>query len=135
MVLKGKIYAWDEPLPLGKVVITDSQGRYKQPTKGVTADVNGNYRLDVEEADYIKAFGGGMVEQIIKVSDVCSQNSCNFDIKLKGKYKEEEAVYVYAPQKKPKLKVNTEKLALYGGASLLALALGILIFANIKKEK
>jgi len=133
MILQGKIYAWDEPLPLGKIVITDSKGVYKQPTKGVTADADGNYRIDVESTDYIKAFGGGMVDQIIKISDVCSRNTCNFDIKLKGKYKQEEAVYVYAPKKKLKLKLKTEKLALYGGISLLALVLGIIIFKNIKK--
>ena len=78
MRLSGKISAWGETLPSAKVVVTDSQGVYKQPVKGVLSDVLGNYSIDVATSDYLKVTSYGLLDKRIKVSEVCKQNNCNF---------------------------------------------------------
>ncbi|MHC4293286.1 MAG: hypothetical protein ACYSTX_03240 [Planctomycetota bacterium] len=133
MVLTGKIYQWDEVLPLGKVVVANSLGHIKKPTNGVVADVNGKYTITVNPDDYLLARGSGMRDKLIKVSEVCKQNSCNFDIRLEGMYSQQDEVVVvgHRPQVEYK-KPSWSKYLLIAGISLVGVAA---ILYGIKKLK
>jgi hypothetical protein len=135
MILKGKTYQWDEVLPFTKVMVVDALGFVKQPVNGVTSDINGDYSITVNSSDYILARGSGMRDKKIKVSEVCTQNNCNFDIKLEGMYKDVEEVTVVGnrpvtPQNPTR---NWNKIALITGLSVLGVV--AIIFGISKLNK
>lgn len=98
MVVSGKTKGWGQVLPFTKVIVTDKNGVIKQPVNGVVSDNKGKYSIIVTENDYLTARASGFLDKRIKVSEVCSQNSCNFDIDLAGKTQEEEEVTVVRPK-------------------------------------
>ena len=135
MRLSGKISAWGETLPSAKVVVTDSRGVYKQPVKGVLSDVLGNYSIDVDSSDYLKVTSYGLLDKRIKVSEVCKQNNCNFDIKMAGKEQDVQEMFVYGQSSKPKVEkkeFNWKLIALFGGLLIIA---ATAIYVGNKKLK
>jgi hypothetical protein len=133
MILSGKILQWGEPLPLAKLVVVNSLGHVKSPTNGVTADLDGRYTINVNPDDYLRVSDGG-IQKRIKVSEVCKQNSCKFDIRLEGRHQEQEAIEVIAVRK-PKAeykKPSWSKYLLVAGLSLIGVAA---IAYGIKKMK
>ncbi len=71
MIIKGKIVDLNgEPQVGANVFISDSSGNVLNPPKGVTADVDGKYKLNVEAGGktYITASFVGM-EKLTKLAD------------------------------------------------------------------
>jgi hypothetical protein len=134
MILSGKTYQWDEILPFAKIVVVDSSGVIKQPTNGVVSDIDGNYKITVSASDYLRVTGAGMRDKRIKVSEVCKQNSCNFDIVMEGSYKDEVEVTVVGkrPTKTYK-KPSWAKYMLIAGASLIGVAAIVYGISKMKK--
>ena len=136
MLLSGKTYQDNEVLPFGKIVVVNSLGILKKPTNGVVADIDGNYSINVNPDDYIRVTGGGNVEQRIKVSEVCKQNSCNFNVRLTARTQDVQEVFAvgYRPKveraeyKKP----SWTKFLLIAGISLVAISA---IVYGIKKMR
>ena len=138
MKLSGKTYQWDEILPFANIVVVNSLGIIKQPTNGVVSDIDGNYTINVSADDYLRVTGSGMREKRIKVSEFCKQNSCNFDIRLEGMYKEEDEVTVIGYRPKPNVagykKPSWTKFILIAGISLVGVAAIAYGVSRIKKK-
>lgn len=133
MRLSGKVIGFTgEPLYGAKIVVTDSKGVIQRPTVGATSEPDGGYVINPKSSDYLTIKTVGHLDKRIKVSEVCKQNSCNFDIKVSGKEQEVTPMYVFGSKSKVEDKFNWKKIALIAGISLLGVAA---IIYGVKKLK
>lgn len=128
MKLSGKILQDGDTLPMVNVFVSDAEGNFKSGNKGTAGDVDGNYSIDVASTDYVTASFAG-AKKTVKASDVCTQNSCNFDFVLGGNTLNEVVITAFKDEDK---KPNWKKIALISGISLIGL---IAIVYGIKKMK
>jgi len=128
MNVKGKIYSGSETLPMANVYISDSKGKITIPNKGTTSDIDGNYSIDAEMSDYLTASYVGIGTKTVDISDVCSQNSCNFDFKIGGEGITLPEFTVMAKSGK----VDWKKIALISGISILSITV---VYFGIKYFK
>ena len=133
MKLTGKVIGGGESLPSAHVRITSSSGvAYSNSLQTNTiANLDGEYTIELSPSDYLTASYVGFPNKTIKASNVCSQNSCNFDFKLdSGGNVLDELVII---GKKCDTKCKTKKIVIASGIGLAVIIIGVLIYKKIKK--
>ena len=126
MRLSGKVYGGDETLPLANIIVSDSSGKQTSALKGVSADIDGNYSIDVNASDFLTVSYVGMGSKTIKVSDTCN-TSCNYDFKLSSGHNLKEFEVIGITDK-----TKWKRIAIIGGISLVALISGIITYNYFK---
>ena len=130
MNLSGKIIDSEgETLPSAHVMVSDSSGSPTSLMKGVVSGLDGDYSIEVSPADYLTASFVGVGKKTVRASEVCKQNSCNFDFKLSEGGNILKEVLVFADKKG---KTNWKKIALISGISIIGL---VVIYFGVKKLK
>jgi len=125
MRLTGKVIAEGDTLPFASIGVTDASGNLKS-SRGTSTDMDGKYSIDIDPSDYLTVKFMGYSDKTVKASEVCKQNSCNFDIDLgKGGSLLNEVV-ITATKNKP----NWKKIALISGISIIGLTA---IYFGIKR--
>lgn len=126
MRLSGKVYGGDETLPLANIIVSDSSGKQTSALKGVSADIDGNYSIDVNASDFLTVSYVGMGKKTIKVSDVCS-TSCNYDFNLSQgvNLKEFEVIGITD-------KTKWKRIAIIGGASLVLIISSVALYRYLR---
>jgi len=131
MKLTGKVIGEGESLPSAHVRITNSSGvavGSSSQTNSIT-NMDGEYSIELSSSDYLTASYVGFPNKTVKASDVCSNNSCNFDFKLSsGGYALDE-VLITAEKCGKKCK---KKRIIATGVGLVVILIGILIYKKVK---
>tara|TARA_R110000822_G_scaffold55834_5_gene141493 strand:- start:511 stop:942 length:432 start_codon:yes stop_codon:yes gene_type:complete len=132
MRLTGKTFDWDGvALPYVDIVIVNSIGVIKRPVNGVVSDINGKYSITVSPSDFLMVRSSGYLEKRVKVSDICKQNSCNFNIKMEGKASEQDNVVVVGIRKPPKKKEKDGKQPVFKTTKVVLITFGSLLLIGL----
>ena len=132
MRLTGTTFDWDGvALPYVDIVIVNSIGVIKRPVNGVVSDINGKYSITVSPSDFLMVRSSGYLEKRVKVSDICKQNSCNFNIKMEGKASEQDNVVVVGIRKPPKKKEKDGKQPVFKTTKVVLITFGSLLLIGL----
>ena len=133
MKLTGKVIGGGESLPSAHVRITSSSGvAYSNSLQTNTiANLDGEYTIELSPSDYLTASYVGFPNKTIKASNVCSQNSCNFDFKLGTSGLDLDEVVITA--KKCGKKCKRKKIIIASGIGLAVILIAVLIYKKVKK--
>jgi hypothetical protein len=108
-----------EPLTGANVFISDSSGNVLNPPTGVSADIDGNYKIKANVGDFITVSFVGMEKKTIKVGSALTQN---FTLSPSASL---NVVEVFANKTK-KTKVSTGIIIFFTLAGLLLIAGGVI---------
>jgi hypothetical protein len=131
-MLTGKVIGEGESLPSAHVRITNSSGvavGTSLQTNSIT-NMDGEYSIELSSSDYLTASYVGFPNKTIKASDVCSQNSCNFDFKLDSDGNALDELIITAKKCGKKCE---KKRIIATGVGLAVILIGTLIYKKVKK--